>query len=103
LNANQHHPHRGVFDIVLVVAAVVALTLAVYFRLRYGDVYRIGDGEYRRVGVSDQLAYVLPAAIFALSVGLLGLRRLCGGSITMQWKREQDVLRSARAGEERAG
>ena len=87
---------RPRLEVVLVGAAFVSLTLALYFLLRYGDVYRIGDSEYRRAGLSDQLAYLLPSAALATSVGLLALRRLCGGSITTQWKRERELLRSAR-------
>ena len=85
-------------QIALVVAGFVALSLALHFRLRYGDVHRIGDSENRRVGLSDQLAYLLPAVAFAVCVALLAIRRLCGGSITAQWRRERELLRSARGG-----
>jgi hypothetical protein len=99
LSGPWHHRlmrHRSRSEVVLVGAASVALTLAIYFRLRYGDAYRIGDSEHRRVGLSDQLAYLVPSVAFALCVGLGALRRLCGGSITMQWRGERHLLQSAR-------
>lgn len=87
---------RSRLDVALVGASFVSLTLALYFLLRYGDTYRFGDSEYRRVGLSDQLAYLLPAVALATCVGLLALRQLCGGSIWAQWKRERELLGSAR-------
>lgn len=87
---------RFPLEVVLVVAGFVALSLAIYFRVRYGDVYRIGDSEHRRAGLSDQLAFVVPAAAFVGCMGLLALRRLSSGSIRAQWKGEQELLRRAR-------
>lgn len=89
-------PGRHRFEIVLSVVGVLALGLTLTFLVRYADVYRIGDSEYRRSGLSDQLAYLVPALVFTGCAGLLALRRLIGGSIAGQWKRERESLRAAR-------
>jgi hypothetical protein len=87
---------RPRFELVVSVTAVLALCLALIFLVRYGDVYRIGDSEYRRTGLSDRLAYLVPTLVLAGCVGLLALRRLCGGSIAGQWKHEREELRDVR-------
>ncbi len=83
-------------DRCLAVLSLLALSLALYFRLRYGDLYRTGDTEHRRAALSDQLAYLVPGVVAACCLGALALRRLCGGSIKAQWERERELLRSAR-------
>jgi hypothetical protein len=66
-------------DIVLGAAALASLCLAVYFGARYGNVYHVGDSEYRRHSAFDQGAYLIPALTFSISVGLLALRYLDSG------------------------
>jgi hypothetical protein len=87
---------RPRFELALSAVAVLALGLALAALARYGDVYRVGDSEYRHTGLSDQLAYLIPALVFAGCVGSLALRRLCGGSIAGQWARDRELLRDAR-------
>jgi hypothetical protein len=87
---------RPRFELVISVVAVLALGLVLAALARYGDVYRVGDSEYRHTGLSDQLAYLVPALLLAGCVGLLALRRLCGGSIVGQWEREREQLRDVR-------
>lgn len=88
-------PGRHRFEIIVSGVGILALCLALIFLVRYGDAYHFGESEYRRTGLSDQLAYLLPTLVFTSCVGLLALRRLCGGSITGQWKRERELLREA--------
>ena len=79
-------------DLALVIIAVVAAGATIYFALRYGDVHRFGDSEYRRLATSDRIAILVPAIVLGGSVTLLALRRLAGGSITAQWHRELELL-----------
>jgi hypothetical protein len=89
---------RSRSDSLLAVVRLVALGLTLSFKAHYGNVYRIGDSEHRAVGLSDQLAYVVPGLAFAGCAALLVLRRLSGGSVRAQWNRERELLRAARSG-----
>ena len=79
-------------DLALVIIAVVAAGATIYLGLRYGDVHRFGDSEYRRLATSDRIAILVPAIVMGTSLTLLALRRLAGGSITAQWHRELELL-----------
>ena len=79
-------------DLAVVIVAAVAAGATIYFGLRYGDVHRFGDSEYRRLAPYDRIAILVPAIVMGISLTLLALRRLAGGSITAQWHRELELL-----------
>ena len=88
-------------DLVLVTVAALAAGAMIYFALRYGDAYRIGDTQYRRRAMSDRFAVLVPGLVLATSVALLALRRIAGDSITAQWRREIELLSEASIERER--
>ena len=88
--------HRSRMDLLLLASAAITICLTIYFGLRLGDSYRIGDSEYRRGEISDLLAVFIPGLAMTVSLLLLALRQLSGGSITGQWRRERELLKEAR-------
>lgn len=82
-------------NFLLALGAVVAAGIAIHYGLRFGDVYRVGDSEYRRTLFSDLTAIVIPAVVFLALVALLALRLLAGDGITAQWRRERELLKAA--------
>ena len=88
-------------DLLLVAVAVPALLLTLYFARRYGGVYRFGDSEYSRMELPDLIGMVIAGSVLLVSTGVLLLRRLAGGSITAQWRRERELLNAARREHER--
>lgn len=79
-------------NLALFIIAGIAALATVYFGLRYGDVHRFGDSEYRRLATSDKIAVLVPALVLGISLMLLALRRFAGGSLTAQWHREAELL-----------
>lgn len=88
-------------DQLLVAVAVPALLLTLFFARRYGGVYRFGDTEYRRMELADLIGMLIAGSVVLVATGLLLLRRLAGGKITAQWRRERELLNDARREHER--
>lgn len=83
-------------EVLLLLVAVAAATVAVHFAVRYGDLYKFGDTEHRREGRRDALRVIVPAFVAAVAaIGLL-LSRLTPHGLGRQYRDEVDGLRHAR-------
>jgi hypothetical protein len=84
-------------DVVLLVTGVAALLALAYFGARFGDVYRIGDSLHRRDTGYDRLTVAGPLLVAITSFVGSTFRRMTGGSLATQWKRERALLAEARS------
>lgn len=83
-------------EILLLLVAVAAATVAVHFAVRYGDLYKVGDTEHRREGTRDALRVIIPAFVAAVAATGLLLSRLTPHGLGRQYRDEVDGLRDAR-------
>jgi hypothetical protein len=83
-------------EILLLLVAIAASAVGLYFALRYGDFYKVGDTEYRREGARDAIRIIIPALIAATAATGLLLSRLTPHGLGRQYHNEVEGLREAR-------
>ena len=94
--------HRQPFDVAVSGAVVASAAMALYFGMRYGEPYRIGDSAHRRDTSSDFAFVAGPMVAMVVCLFVLAVRRTNPQGFRAEWRRERDELRAAKQARERS-